>query len=805
MFKKKQQGEAEAQQAARSPGKGFKPFLKRNWKRIAAGAVVLVVAGAFLMPRQASPASTSVSYLQDTPQRRSITNVFSDSGTITAANTYEVKPLVRGTVLTADFQEGDMVQAGDVLYTIDSSDAANSVARAQLSLNQAQRSYEDAVNAQYVRTDIGGTVVSIGVAPGDVVTAGQEVATIRDESVMLLTLDFPAADAAGFAVGQTAEVTLDGTYERIAGTIRSVSGADTLSSGSLLVRSVTIAVPNNGSLTAAQAATASVNGVSALGSARLAYQKSQTLAAASAGTVAALCVQPGSAVGAGANVIQLASDSLTRQVETASDNLLSAELSVDDAENTMDNYTITAPISGTIIQKNVQAGETVGGDSTTAATAMCIIHDLSYLEMTLNVDELQILSMQVGQNVQIKADAIPDQTFNGGGDQRVLGGHHHQRHHHLPGHHPDRRLRPIAARDERHRRDRGGQRPGRPLHPQCRRDPRQLCAGDRRLPQRSQRRDGYDRPRGLCLCPGPDRHQRRRLHPGAGRSGGGRHRGLRRFERQLERLWGHGDAGHRFGRLRMSALIEFDDVCKYYQMGDTTVKAADHISMQIQKGEFVAIVGQSGSGKSTCMNIIGCLDVPTSGVYRLNGRDVGSMDKNELAEIRNEMLGFIFQQYNLLPKLTLLENVELPLVYAGLSRSEQRQRAAEALEQVGLGNKLNNRPSQLSGGQQQRASIARALVGRPAVILADEPTGALDSHTGREVLGILQKLHRQGNTVVLITHDNSIAMQAPRIIRLEDGRVVYDGDAHSPEAVVHPNYASEEAEGQEEQQQEGSV
>ena len=413
MFKKKQQGEAEAQQAARSPGKGFKPFLKRNWKRIAAGAVVLVVAGAFLMPRQASPVSTSVSYLQDTPQRRSITNVFSDSGTITAANTYEVKPLVRGTVLTADFQEGDMVQAGDVLYTIDSSDAANSVARAQLSLNQAQRSYEDAVNAQYVRTDIGGTVVSIGVAPGDVVTAGQEVATIRDESVMLLTLDFPAADAAGFAVGQTAEVTLDGTYERIAGTIRSVSGADTLSSGSLLVRSVTIAVPNNGSLTAAQAATASVNGVSALGSARLAYQKSQTLAAASAGTVAALCVQPGSAVGAGANVIQLASDSLTRQVETASDNLLSAELSVDDAENTMDNYTITAPISGTIIQKNVQAGETVGGDSTTAATAMCIIHDLSYLEMTLNVDELQILSMQVGQNVQIKADAIPDQTFNG--------------------------------------------------------------------------------------------------------------------------------------------------------------------------------------------------------------------------------------------------------------------------------------------------------------------------------------------------------------------------------------------------------
>ncbi len=253
----------------------------------------------------------------------------------------------------------------------------------------------------------------------------------------------------------------------------------------------------------------------------------------------------------------------------------------------------------------------------------------------------------------------------------------------------------------------------------------------------------------------------------------------------------------------MSALIEFDDVCKYYQMGDTTVKAVDHISMQIHKGEFVAIVGQSGSGKSTCMNIIGCLDVPTSGTYRLNGRDVGSMDKNELAEIRNELLGFIFQQYNLLPKLTLMENVELPLIYAGLSRKEQQARAKKALQQVGLGEKLYNKPSQLSGGQQQRASIARALAGDPAVILADEPTGALDSHTGREVLGILQKLHKEGNTVVLITHDNSIAVQAERIIRLEDGHIVYDGDAHSPEAVVQPTFSVQADEA--EPEQEGSA
>ena len=236
----------------------------------------------------------------------------------------------------------------------------------------------------------------------------------------------------------------------------------------------------------------------------------------------------------------------------------------------------------------------------------------------------------------------------------------------------------------------------------------------------------------------------------------------------------------------MSALIEFDHVCKYYQMGDTLVKAADHISMKINKGEFVAIVGQSGSGKSTCMNIIGCLDVPTAGTYKLKGRGGGRMSRDELAEIRNELLGFIFQQYNLLPKLSLMENVEVPLVYAGVPRGERRRRAAAALEQVGLGDKLRNKPNQLSGGQQQRVSIARALAGRPAVILADEPTGALDSHTGREVLKMLQELHRQGNTVVLITHDNSIAVQAQRIIRLEDGRVVYDGDAHAPEAVVQP-------------------
>ena len=242
-------------------------------------------------------------------------------------------------------------------------------------------------------------------------------------------------------------------------------------------------------------------------------------------------------------------------------------------------------------------------------------------------------------------------------------------------------------------------------------------------------------------------------------------------------------------------LIAFEEVSKLYHMGDSIVVAADKISMEIYRGEFVAIVGQSGSGKSTCMNIIGCLDVPTSGRYLLDGQDVGKMNKNQLAEIRNKMLGFIFQQYNLLPKLTLLENVMVPLMYAAVPPKERKQRGMAALESVGLASKYKHRPNQLSGGQQQRVSIARALVGMPSVILADEPTGALDSKTGREVLNILQGLNQQGNTVVLITHDNSIAATAKRIIRLEDGRVVYDGPSDDPKAFVRGGMAAGETGG----------
>ena len=402
-----------ALQEAEMPQKGLKPFLHKNGKRLVAVLVVLVLLIALFAPKGKKKAvSAETQYTTVSPENRDITNVYSASGTLSAANAYTVKPLVKGEVLTADFEVGDTVEKGDVLYTIDSSDVISGVEKAALNLNQAQRSYDDAVDAQYIRTDIGGTVASFKVRVGDVVTAGQEVAAIRDDTTLLLSLEFPAADAANFTVGQGAEVLLDSTFEAIGGTVQSVSGADTLSSGNLLVRTVTIAVKNTGNLTAAQAATATINGVSALSSARFSYQREQTVTAQQNGIVSALCVKEGAQVSADTALIQLSGDNLTKQVQNASDSLRSAELSVEDTQKQVDDYTITAPISGTIISKDVKVGDTVGTSASSVET-MCVIYDMSYLEMTLNVDELEILSIKEGQEATITADAIPNQTFRG--------------------------------------------------------------------------------------------------------------------------------------------------------------------------------------------------------------------------------------------------------------------------------------------------------------------------------------------------------------------------------------------------------
>jgi putative ABC transport system ATP-binding protein len=238
-------------------------------------------------------------------------------------------------------------------------------------------------------------------------------------------------------------------------------------------------------------------------------------------------------------------------------------------------------------------------------------------------------------------------------------------------------------------------------------------------------------------------------------------------------------------------MIEIENVTKRYLMGETEVRALDGVSLRVGQGEMLAVMGPSGSGKSTLMNIIGCLDVPTSGAYRLDGQPVEGLSDDQLASVRSAKIGFVFQQFNLLARTTALENVMLPLTYAGVNGRERRRRAEAALRQVGLGDRLHHRPNELSGGQQQRVAIARALANHPAILLADEPTGALDSKTGAEIIGLFQRLHREtGQTVVFVTHDPGVAAHTQRIIRLADGQIVGD------EAVAEPRQAAAGGNGQ---------
>jgi len=226
--------------------------------------------------------------------------------------------------------------------------------------------------------------------------------------------------------------------------------------------------------------------------------------------------------------------------------------------------------------------------------------------------------------------------------------------------------------------------------------------------------------------------------------------------------------------MQKEEILKLENISRFYTVGTETVKALNSVSMSIYKNEFIALMGASGSGKSTMMNILGCLDTATSGSYHLNGTDVSKMTDNELADIRNREIGFIFQTFNLLPRSTALENVMLPLIYAGISKSERQEMAKKTLGHVQLTDRMDHRPNELSGGQRQRVAIARALVNKPAIVLADEPTGNLDSKTSIEIMGLLEEIHRQGNTIIVVTHEEDIAEHAHRIIRLKDGQIESD-------------------------------
>ena len=369
-------------------------------------ALILLAARFFL--RRNNLGIEQLTYTETAVGTRTITRSLSGSGTLQPANSYTVTTLIQGEVLSADFEEGDIVEQDTVLYQVDSSDAANNIERSQISLNQARRSYQSTIDLPYIRSNSAGTVISLEVEVGDEVNQGQTVASIRDSATMELRVPFPSDDAVTFYVGQQADVILDGSFETLYGTVKSISGVDTVGMGNMVTRDVTISVTNPGGLSSTQTAAASVNGLGCAGNGTFTYRSESIVTAGASGTVTAVHVQEGSAVSKDTLLITLGGDNIENQLQNAADSLRTAELSMESTQEQLENYTITSPISGTIVDKQYKAGDTVE-----AGRTLCIIYDLSYLEMILNIDELDISSMAVGQPVRVTADAVDGRAFEG--------------------------------------------------------------------------------------------------------------------------------------------------------------------------------------------------------------------------------------------------------------------------------------------------------------------------------------------------------------------------------------------------------
>ena len=402
-------------QTGNAPSPGNKRR-RRGWvKKVIALVLVCAIAGGgawyFLGSGDNSAAAADTTYTTAAVERRTITSTITGSGTLEAADSYSVTTLLEGTILTANFEEGDQVEKDTVLYTIDSTDAENSLEQSQISVSQAQRNYNSALESLddlTVAADVDGRIYSLDVEVGDEINAGEQVATIRNSDVMELTVSFPADDAQGFYVGQSATVTLDSTFETLTGTVSEISGNTEVLTGNMIVRNVTIDVSNPGGLSTSQSASATVNGVGSSSGGTFAYADEATVTADVAGTVSSISVAEGDQVSRGQTILQLTSDTLSEQVQSAEESLRNAQISYENQTEQLDDYTVTAPITGTIVDKNYNAGEI-----TEANQVLCTIYDLSYLTMTLSVDELDIANIQVGQTVAITADAVEDTTYEG--------------------------------------------------------------------------------------------------------------------------------------------------------------------------------------------------------------------------------------------------------------------------------------------------------------------------------------------------------------------------------------------------------
>jgi len=383
-------------------------------KRVIIPALAFVLVGTLalrMLGGSGADAAADLTYTKAAVERRDITAQITGSGSLEAANSYSVTTLVEGSILTADFEEGDQVEEGTVLYTIDTSDLSNTLEQAQISLNQAQRSYNSRVKDREklsVTAPKAGRVLSLEVEAGDDVTAGQMVATLRNSDIMTLEVPFLSDEAAGFYVGQSASVTVESTFETLEGAVSKISGGDTVLEGNMIVRYVTVEVSNPGALSSEHTGSASVDGCTSAGSAAFEYAAEQNITAEVSGEVASVRAQEGDWVDKGGVILTLSSDTVDDNIQSASESLRNAELSLESRYDQLENYTITSPIQGTVIDKNYKAGET-----SEAGKVLCSIYDLSYLTMTLSVDELDISDIAVGQEVSITADAVENQTYTG--------------------------------------------------------------------------------------------------------------------------------------------------------------------------------------------------------------------------------------------------------------------------------------------------------------------------------------------------------------------------------------------------------